>query len=59
MESVPPLLLTNLYSNYLKRIEKILELNVARLEPEHLRQLTIKKKDLYEWKIQKKYQILR
>ena len=52
--SVPPQLLKNLCSNYLKRIEKVLELNGARLEPEHLRQLSKKKNDLYEWKIPKK-----
>ena len=32
----------------------MLELNGARLEPEHLRQLSKKKNDLYEWKIPKK-----
>ena len=52
--SVPSKLLKKLCSNYLKRIEKVIELNRARLEPEHLKQLPDKKKESYEWKRPKK-----
>ena len=57
--SVPPQLLKNLCSNYLKRIEKVLELNGARLEPEHLRQLSKKRMIYMNGKFQKNYQILK
>ena len=37
--SIPQTLINNLFKNYIKRIKKILELEGARLELEHLKQI--------------------
>ena len=44
--SIPPNLIQNLCKNYLYRINKVIELNGARLEPEHLKK---EKHDGYKW----------
>ena len=44
--SIPLNLIQNLCKNYLYRINKILELNGARLEPEHLKK---EKHEAYNW----------
>ena len=58
--SVPQSLIDNLFRSYLARIRKVIELDGARLENEHLKQ--IKKKvenEEHLWKKQKKYNIIR
>ena len=44
--SIPHNLIQNLCKNYLYRINKVIELNGARLEPEHLKK---EKHDGYKW----------
>ena len=46
---IPENLLKILFENYINRIKKVIELNVACLEPEHLKELKEKKEEKYIW----------
>lgn len=49
--SIPKTLIENLCKNYINRIKKVIELDGARLEPEHLKKLGGGvKKEIYNWK---------
>ena len=50
------MLLKNLCERYIERLKKVIELNGARLEPEHLKQLGKKKEEKYIWKKPKEIQ---
>ena len=48
--SIPKSLIENLCKNYINRIKKVIELDGARLEPEHLKKLGGVKKEAHNWK---------
>ena len=48
--SIPKSLIENLFKNYINRIKKVIKLDGARLEPEHLKKLGRVKKEAHNWK---------
>jgi len=48
--SIPKSIIENLCKNYIKRVKKVIELDGARLEPEHLKKLGEVKKEVHNWK---------
>ena len=51
--SIPKSIIENLFKNYIKRVKKVIELDGARLEPEHLKKLGGVKKEVHNWKEQR------